>query len=157
LPRYYCDLPTHTYTICNYQGPYIRPSYFAGSLDCRLCSTMDTNERPYLAHTQGKKYHQYQTNLARRAAGDAKDTQFMIAPEVLLHSASTVQRQVFHKIGRPGYRVTKVRDTDTGKEGMLVQVHLPHGGRRRRHPIKLTSISLSLPNRTKQSLLYSRS
>lgn len=44
----------------------------------------------------------------------------MIAP-----AASTVQRKVFLKIGRPGYRVTKVRDVDTGKEGMMVQVHLP--------------------------------
>jgi splicing factor 3A subunit 2 len=44
----------------------------------------------------------------------------MIAP-----AASTVQRKVFLKIGRPGYRVTKVRDIDTGKEGMMVQVHLP--------------------------------
>jgi hypothetical protein len=44
----------------------------------------------------------------------------MIAP-----AQSTVQRKVFLKIGRPGYRVTKVRDRDTGKEGMMVQVHLP--------------------------------
>ena len=79
--------------------------------------TLHTNEGSYLAHTQGKKH---QTNLARRAARDAKDTQLMIAPV-----ASTVQRKVFLKIGRPGYRVTKVRDIDTGKEGMMVQVHLP--------------------------------
>jgi len=38
---------------------------------------------------------------------------------------SSVHRKVFLKIGRPGYRVTKVRDRDTGKEGMMVQVHLP--------------------------------
>lgn len=44
----------------------------------------------------------------------------MIAP-----AQNTVQRKVFLKIGRPGYRVTKVRDRDTGKEGMMVQVHLP--------------------------------
>ena len=79
--------------------------------------TLHTNEGSYLAHTQGKKH---QTNLARRAARDAKDTQLMIAP-----SQSTQQKKVFLKIGRPGYRVTKVRDTDTGKEGMMVQVHLP--------------------------------
>ncbi len=75
------------------------------------------NEGSYLAHTQGKKH---QTNLARRAARDAKDTQLMIAP-----TQSNIQRKVFLKIGRPGYRVTKVRDMDTGKEGMMVQVHLP--------------------------------
>ena len=79
--------------------------------------TLHTNEGSYLAHTQGKKH---QTNLARRAARDAKDSQLMIAP-----AQSNIQRKVFLKIGRPGYRVTKVRDRDTGKEGMMVQVHLP--------------------------------
>ncbi|KAJ7783576.1 hypothetical protein DFH07DRAFT_995890 [Mycena maculata] len=98
------------------QDPYILRNHL-GSLECRLCLTLHTNEGSYLAHTQGKKH---QTNLARRAARDAKDSQLMIAP-----TQSTVQRKVFLKIGRPGYRVTKVRDNDTGKEGMMVQVHLP--------------------------------
>lgn len=44
----------------------------------------------------------------------------MIAPV-----QNAVPRKVFLKIGRPGYRVTKVRDNDMGKEGMMVQVHLP--------------------------------
>ncbi|KAF5323428.1 hypothetical protein D9611_005733 [Ephemerocybe angulata] len=44
----------------------------------------------------------------------------MVAP-----TQNNIQRKVFLKIGRPGYRVTKVRDPDTGKEGMMVQVHLP--------------------------------
>lgn len=98
------------------QDPYILRNHL-GSLECRLCLTLHTNEGSYLAHTQGKKH---QTNLARRAARDAKETQLMVAP-----TQSTVQRKVFLKIGRPGYRVTKVRDSDTGKEGMMVQVHLP--------------------------------
>ena len=59
-------------------------------------------------------------SLARRAARDMKENQLMVAPP-----QSSVQRKVFLKIGRPGYRVTKVRDRDTGKEGMMVQVHLP--------------------------------
>jgi splicing factor 3A subunit 2 len=51
-----------------------------------------------------------------------KETQLMVAPT----AASTVQRKVFLKIGRPGYRVTKVRDPDMAKEGLMVQVHLPN-------------------------------
>lgn len=98
------------------QDPYILRNHL-GSLECRLCLTLHTNEGSYLAHTQGKKH---QTNLARRAARDLKETQLMIAP-----TQTNVQRKVFLKIGRPGYRVTKVRDRDTGKEGMMVQVHLP--------------------------------
>lgn len=46
--------------------------------------------------------------------------QLSVAP-----AASQVQRKVFLKIGRPGYRVTKIRDLDSGKEGMMVQVYLP--------------------------------
>ncbi|KAH6916907.1 splicing factor 3a [Coprinopsis sp. MPI-PUGE-AT-0042] len=99
------------------KDPYILRNHL-GSLECRLCLTLHTNEGSYLAHTQGKKH---QTNLARRAARDAKETQLMVAPS----AQSSVQRKVFLKIGRPGYRVTKVRDNDTGKEGMMVQVHLP--------------------------------
>lgn len=98
------------------QDPYILRNHL-GSLECRLCLTLHTNEGSYLAHTQGKKH---QTNLARRAARDLKETQLMIAP-----TQQNVHKKVFLKIGRPGYRVTKVRDRDTGKEGMMVQVHLP--------------------------------
>ncbi|KAI6031572.1 hypothetical protein BKA83DRAFT_393428 [Pisolithus microcarpus] len=89
------------------KDPYILRNHL-GSLECRLCLTLHTNEGSYLAHTQGVP------------ARDAKETQLMVAP-----AQSSVQRKVFLKIGRPGYRVTKVRDRDTGKEGMMVQVHLP--------------------------------
>ncbi|TFL06396.1 hypothetical protein BDV98DRAFT_600449 [Pterulicium gracile] len=98
------------------KDPYILRNHL-GSLECRLCLTLHTNEGSYLAHTQGKKH---QTNLARRAAKDAKDSQLTIAP-----AQSSVQRKVFFKIGKPGYRVTKVRDNATAKEGMMVQIHLP--------------------------------
>jgi len=119
------------------KDPYILRNHL-GSLECRLCLTLHTNEGSYLAHTQGKKH---QTNLARRAAKDMKDTQLLIAPA----PSSNVQRKQFVKIGRPGYRVTKVRDkteydgmgniVDAGspesvsmsnREGMMVCVHLPH-------------------------------
>jgi hypothetical protein len=50
-----------------------------------------------------------------------KEGELQVAPK-----QSSVQRKVFLKIGRPGYRVTKVRDRESGKEGMMVQIHLPH-------------------------------
>jgi splicing factor 3A subunit 2 len=49
-----------------------------------------------------------------------KEGELQVAPK-----QSSVQRKVFLKIGRPGYRVTKVRDRESGKEGMMVQIHLP--------------------------------
>lgn len=42
-----------------------------GTYECRLCLTLHSNEGSYLAHTQGKKH---QTNLARRAAREARDS-----------------------------------------------------------------------------------
>jgi len=112
------------------KDPYILRNHL-GSLECRLCLTLHTNEGSYLAHTQGKKH---QTNLARRAAKDNKDAQLLIAP-----APSNVRTKVFLKIGRPGYRVTKIRERieydhlgqrltpgDTPpREGLMVQVHLP--------------------------------
>lgn len=135
LSQYFCLLfLTYLHSL---QDPYILRNHL-GSLECRLCLTLHTNEGSYLAHTQGKKH---QTNLARRAAKDMKDTQLMIAPA----PASNVQRKQFVKIGRPGYRVTKVRErleydhmgnvvpadspdavTMSSREGMMVCVHLPH-------------------------------
>lgn len=86
--------------------------------------TLHTNEGSYLAHTQGKKH---QTNLARRAARDQKEVSLSIAPPL-----NTVNRKIFLRIGRPGYRVTKIRDPEGSEEnggqrleGLLVQVYLP--------------------------------
>ncbi|KAF8304999.1 splicing factor 3a [Clavulina sp. PMI_390] len=109
------------------KDPYILRNHL-GSLECRLCLTLHTNEGSYLAHTQGKKH---QTNLARRAAKDAKDGQLLIAPAPM----ANIQHKQFFKIGKPGYRVMKVRarleyDVDavslSSKEGMHVCIHLPH-------------------------------
>ena len=40
------------------------------SYECKLCLTLHNNEGYYLAHTQGKRH---QTNLAKRAAREAKE------------------------------------------------------------------------------------
>lgn len=48
---------------------------FAGTYECKLCLTLHNNEGSYLAHTQGKKH---QSNLARRAAKDAKDSPIQV-------------------------------------------------------------------------------
>lgn len=46
------------------------PLDFVSSYECKLCLTLHNNEGNYLAHTQGKRH---QTNLAKRAAREAKD------------------------------------------------------------------------------------
>ncbi|KIM92085.1 hypothetical protein PILCRDRAFT_57523 [Piloderma croceum F 1598] len=128
--------------------PYIWHNHL-GLIECLLCATIHTNEGSYLAHTQGKKH---QTNLARRAAHDNKDTQLMIAPA----AAHSIQRKVFLKIGQPGYRVTKVRDSATGKEGLMVQIHLPHvkaGVLPRRQFMSAWEQRKEMPNKAYQYLI----
>lgn len=94
------------------KDPYFMKNHL-GSYECKLCLTLHNNEGSYLAHTQGKKH---QSNLARRAAKDAKD-----APQPLL-SKSRVDIRKFVKIGRPGYRVTKQFDQENQQQSLLFQV-----------------------------------
>lgn len=90
---------------------------FIGSYECKLCLTLHNNEGSYLAHTQGKKH---QANLARRAAKEAKDAPQQPAPE-----KPRVETKKFVKIGRPGYRVTKQKDPETGQQSLLFQIDYP--------------------------------
>ena len=88
-----------------------------GTYECKLCLTLHNNEASYLAHTQGKKH---QSNLARRAAKEAKDTPIQPAPE-----KARVDIKKFVKIGRPGYRVTKQRDPESGQQSLLFEIDYP--------------------------------
>lgn len=108
------------------RDPYLLKNHLGG-LECRLCLTLHTNEGSYLAHTQGKKH---QTNLARRAAREAKENAYDSNKLITASAAETVVKKQFVKIGRPGYRVTKVRepvteDGEGGRLGLLVQVSVP--------------------------------
>ena len=66
---------------------------------------------------QGKKH---QSNLARRAAKEAKDAPVQPAP---LKAGVDIKK--FVKIGRPGYRVTKQRDPDNGQQSLLFEIDYP--------------------------------
>jgi splicing factor 3A subunit 2 len=83
--------------------------------------TLHTSEGSYLAHTQGKKH---QTNLARRAAKEARENN-LVVPAVGPAKPLIVPRRNMIKIGRPGYRVTKVRDPVTRQLGFLFQIQYP--------------------------------
>ncbi|KAH6563264.1 hypothetical protein BASA50_001840 [Batrachochytrium salamandrivorans] len=129
------------------KDPYFMKNHL-GSYECKLCLTLHTNEGSYLAHTQGKKH---QTNLARRAAKDARESSGPyvgssgtgigggsgtggnaggIGTSSTAHANSVPAiRKVAIKIGRPGYKVTKVRDPITNQLGLLFQVHYPEIGK----------------------------
>ncbi len=94
------------------KDPYFMKNHL-GYYECRLCLTLHTNEGSYLAHTQGKKH---QTNLARRSAKDANAGVTPIPPKKI------EKKKVFQKIGRPGYKITKLKDADTLQRSILFEI-----------------------------------
>lgn len=103
------------------KDPYFFRNH-VGSFECRLCLTVHQNDGSYLAHTQGRKH---QTNLARRAAKEQKEA---ANKDALLNGGLMPGVQVrknIVKIGRPGYKITKVRDPLARQVGLLFQLLYP--------------------------------
>lgn len=110
------------------KDPYFFKNH-VGTFECRLCLTVHQNDGSYLAHTQGKKH---QTNLARRAAREQREGKAAAANAIDpatglpagvagIHSS----RRNMVKIGRPGYKITKVRDPSSRQQGLLFQLQYP--------------------------------
>jgi len=97
------------------KDPYLMRNHL-GSYECKLCLTMHNNEGNYLAHTQGRRH---QSNLARRAARDAKEV------KVLAPIKKKPRPTAFVKIGRPGYKITKQQDPVTLQYSLLIQIVYP--------------------------------
>src|SRR4051794_17692733 len=100
------------------KDPYFMRNHL-GQYECKLCLTIHLNEGSYLAHTQAKKH---QTNLARRAAKDAKDQVSQPQPARV---GQTRQKKKSVKIGRPGYKISKVKDKNAQQLGLLFQIKYP--------------------------------
>ena len=105
------------------RDPYFLKNHL-GSFECKLCLTLHPNEGSYLAHTQGKKH---QANLARRALKESKDGDNAMAAQLAAARKIPVKK-VAIKIGRPGYKVTKVRDPSSRQLGLLFQIQYPEIG-----------------------------
>ncbi|KAJ5665994.1 uncharacterized protein N7477_008442 [Penicillium maclennaniae] len=99
------------------KDPYFFKNH-VGSFECRLCLTVHQNDGSYLAHTQGRKH---QTNLARRAAREAREGKNQDPNSMPGVAGVQVKKQMI-KIGRPGYKITKVRDPLTRQMGLLFQL-----------------------------------
>jgi splicing factor 3A subunit 2 len=115
------------------KDPYLMKNHL-GSYECRLCLTLHVNEGSYLVHTQGKKH---QSNLARRRAREASQNTATTGPLNAAALAAMAQRQAaasatisqanasLPRLGRPGYKIVKIRDPVTRYTGLVVQVHCP--------------------------------
>jgi splicing factor 3A subunit 2 len=97
------------------KDPYFMRNHI-GTYECRLCLTLHSNEGSYLAHTQGKKH---QTNLARRAAREARDA---VNQPVTTKTIAPKMRTI--KIGKPIYRFKK-QTTEEGLKQILFEVEYP--------------------------------
>jgi len=109
------------------KDPYFMKNHL-GTYECRLCLTIHTNEGSYLGHTQGKKH---QANLGRRAAREAAHnpgSMPLSGPVVSSIGSKPVAntKRQFVKIGRPGYKIIKLRDSATALPGLLFQLHFPN-------------------------------
>ena len=130
------------------KDPYFMKNHL-GQYECKLCLTLHNNEGSYLAHTQAKKHQQ---NLAKRAAKEAKDSQILPALE---KPRPDVKR--FVRIGRPGYKVTKQRDPDSGQHSLFFQVDYPEvaeGIRPRHRFMSAYEQRMEPPDRQWQYLLF---
>ena len=95
-----------------------------GSYECRLCLTIHTNEGSYLAHSQGKKH---QTNLAKRQLKD-KHLQMKQSTN-MTNNSNPVQMYPINEvaaISRPGYRVTKMKDSSTYQKSIMFEIEYPY-------------------------------
>ncbi|KAI8998104.1 Splicing factor 3A subunit 2 [Gaertneriomyces sp. JEL0708] len=133
------------------KDPYLLKNHL-GSYECKLCLTLHNNEGSYLAHTQGKKH---QTNLARRAAKEARDEQGVPKDPTAL-GPRIVPKKVAVKIGRPGYKVTKVRDPQSRQLGLHFQIEYPeHTGATPKYRfMSAYEQKLEVPNKHFQYVLF---
>ncbi|ODV59439.1 spliceosome assembly protein PRP11 ASCRUDRAFT_77175 [Ascoidea rubescens DSM 1968] len=112
--------------------PYVFRNHL-GLLECKLCLTTHVSEGSFLNHTQGKKH---QTNLQRRANQDPKFSHVDLVNAAIkyksksglgnnLLSYSTVPKKSFAKIGKPAYKITKIRDPISYEIGLLFTIQFP--------------------------------
>jgi len=142
-------------TIDLQKDPYFMRNHL-GSYECKLCLTLHPNEGNYLAHTQGKRH---QSNLGRRAAMEAKSTTTISSSSSsssssLLHE---VKKRKTMKIGRPGYKVTKSRDSQTQQRTLTFEIDFPEveeNSQPRHRFMSAFEQKLEVPDKSFQYLLF---
>jgi len=128
-----------------------------GNFECKLCLTIHPNEGNYMAHTQGKRH---QSNVGRRAALAAKKEaeQGLLSSDIQKREEmlKAKQRNVI-RIGKPGYKVTKTRDLQTGKRSLTFELDYPDADKDIRPRYRFLSAyeqTVEYPDRQFQYLVF---
>lgn len=109
-------LTTHVLDIES--DPYVFRNHL-GILECRLCSTTHVNEASYISHLSGRKHQlnlEKRRRLDQRASGETGPVSFSI---------NSIPKRTWTKIGKPAFKMTKIRDPNTFRMGILVTVKCP--------------------------------
>eukprot|EP00915_Cephaloidophora_sp_WS-2016_P002733 GHVH01003692.1.p1 GENE.GHVH01003692.1~~GHVH01003692.1.p1 ORF type:complete len:242 (+),score=35.13 GHVH01003692.1:74-799(+) len=103
------------------KDPYFMKNHL-GQVECRLCLTVHPNEANYLGHTQGRKH---QTNLTRRLQKEKLESRSLLPEPSLVKAGKKTGMSVPQvKIGRPAFKLTKIKDSDD-KFGVCIEVEYP--------------------------------
>ncbi|CAI5757276.1 unnamed protein product [Candida verbasci] len=109
-------LQSHILDIEN--DPYVFKNHL-GLLECKLCLTTHINEISYISHLSGRKHA---LNLERRRILDEKYNKNILPNSTTI---SNIEKRSWNKIGKPQYKITKIRDPDTLQIGILIVVKFP--------------------------------
>jgi splicing factor 3A subunit 2 len=98
--------------------PYVFKNHL-GILECKLCFTTHMSESNYITHTTARRH---QLNLMRRADFEKRQKQSKEDKEI----EEVIQKRYWKKIGKPVYKVNKIRDPINLQKGLLFTLKFDH-------------------------------
>lgn len=103
--------------------PYVFRNHL-GLLECKLCLTTHVSESSYISHLGGRKH---QMNLEKRRILDEKYSQNKQMNNKVnsIVSINNIPKRRWDKIGKPEYKLSKIRNPDSLKVGILLNVKYP--------------------------------
>ncbi|KAG0686763.1 hypothetical protein C6P40_003412 [Pichia californica] len=97
--------------------PYVFKNHL-GVLECKLCLTTHMTESSYITHTTGRRH---QLNLMRRAEAEKKKNNQDKDEE---NKEELIEKRHWKTIGKPIYKVSKIRDPVSLSKGLIVLLRL---------------------------------
>lgn len=97
--------------------PYVLKNHL-GVLECKLCFTTHLSESKYITHTTARRH---QLNLMRRAEMEKRQKQ---SKDNKQKEEDIIEKRYWTKIGKPIYKVKKIRDPVSLNKGLLFTLKL---------------------------------